>query len=65
MPGEDPNEMQREGSTSAEGGQTQDEGLMPAEQAIEQDLGGSAEPSDEQKETLERKVEEARQQQDS
>lgn len=61
MPDEDPNEMQREGRPPSEGGsQETGEGLMGAEKAIEDDLGGSGEPTDEQKETLERKVEEAR-----
>lgn len=66
MPAEDPNEMQREGSPPAEGGdQTQGEGLMAGEQAIEDDLGGSGEPTEEEKQHLERKVEEAKQRKDS
>lgn len=67
MPAEDPNKMRFEatpdqGEDPAEGDeQTRNQGLMGAEEAIEDDLGGSGEPTEKQKETLERKVEEAKQ----
>lgn len=52
MPAEDPNEKP-------------DPDLMAGEKAIRDDLGGSPEPTDEQEETVERKVEEARERMDT
>lgn len=61
MPAEDPKDMEQNSVPPPEGGdQTQNESLMGAEKAIEDDLGGSTEPTDKQKEAFERKVEEAR-----
>lgn len=66
MPAEDPKEMGKNSVPPPEtDNQSQDEGLMGAEKAIEDDLGGSGEPTDKQKEAFERKVEEAKQRRDS
>lgn len=52
MPAEEPNEPKNPP-------------LMSGEKAIRDDLGGDPEPTEEQEETLERKVEEARERLDS
>lgn len=64
MPAEDPKDLQ-DNSVPPPEGEDQDKSLMGAEKAIEDDLGGSTEPTDKQKEALERKVEEAKERRDS